>query len=100
MARELLDPAKHALAYGQSGKRTMKNKALAGQLISDIAESRPQHCQISWRSRSDDPAAAAKRRGIKRTLILILVSIAFATACNSKSGTGTGTSMQGTWAIT
>jgi hypothetical protein len=57
MARELLDPARHDLACAQSGKKTMKNKALAGQLLSDMAKSRTQHCQIFWRSRSDDPAA-------------------------------------------
>lgn len=95
MARKLLDPARHDLAYSQSGKKTMKNKALAGQLLSDMAEIRTQHCQISGRSRSDDPAAATARRDTKRILILILALIAFATACNSKSGTGTGTSMQG-----
>lgn len=58
MARELLDPGERLRRVASAGEKMMKNKALAGQLISDMTESRAKRCQISGRSCTlDDPTS-------------------------------------------
>ena len=54
----------------------MENKALAGQLISDMTESRAQRCQISWRSGTLEEQTKGMRLPnirVPRTLLFLLL---------------------------